>query len=547
MGQPGNLDNGREAFARRAWAEAFTALASADAAEPLDLDDLEQLTQAAALCGRVPDALRLLERVYQTRLDLSDELGAARTAFWLGMRLFSLGEPARASGWIARAERLTEAKDCVERGYLLLPAIRRLERSGDVAAAEAAAAEAVAIGDRFRDPDLSAFARSLQGAVLVRGGKVAAGLAMLDEAMLAVTSGTLSPIITGLAYCTSIAGCHRVYALERGREWTAAMTSWCTSQPQLVAFAGMCLVHRSEILQLGGAWGDAIGEARRVAEAQAIADPEAMGDACYQQAEIHRLRGEVADAERAYRAASEHGREPHPGLSLLWHRTGRSDAAAGALRRALRATTQPLERAQFLPAHVEIAIAAGAVDEAAASCRELEEIAARFGTDVLGAIAAHARGAVELAGGRAAEALEPLRRAFGVWQQLAAPYLAARVRLLIARACGALGDDETARLELGLAREVFERLGAGPDVAALDASPGKAPAAAAGAPAPAGLTARELQVLRLVATGKTNKVIAKELFLSEKTVDRHVSNIFTKIDVASRAAATAYAYEHHLL
>jgi DNA-binding CsgD family transcriptional regulator len=545
-GGPGaaRLEEGRAAFDRRAWDEAYQAFVAADAGAPLAADDLDRFSLAAALTGRVPDALRLLERLYQVHLDAGEEVPAARAAFWLGLRLSSLGEMARAGGWLARSERLVSGKDCVERGYLLVPSFHRHVRSGDEGAAQAAVTEAIAIGDRFGDADLSAFARSLQGAALVRGGQVHQGLALLDEAMVAATSGALSPIVTGLTYCTSIGGCQQIYALERGREWTAALTAWCAAQPQLVAFGGKCLVHRSEIMQLGGAWGDAIGEARRVSAAHALADVGAAGDACYQEAEIHRLRGEVAEAERAYRAASERGREPHPGLALLWLRTGRADAAAGALRRVLLATSRPLLRAQYLPAHVEAALAVGAVGEAAASCRELEEIAARYGTEVLGAMAAHARGAVDLAEGRSAPALEPLRRAFRVWQQLGAPYLAARVRPLIARACRALGDDETALLELGLARDVFERLGAAHDLAALDV-----PAAAQGtsAPPPAGLTARELQVLRLVATGKTNKAIARELFLSEKTVDRHVSNIFLKIEVGSRAAATAYAYEHHLV
>lgn len=537
-----DLESGREACARRAWAEAYTALAAADAAGPLPIEDLERLASSAGLSGRVAEALRGLERLYEARLENGEELAAARAAFWLGMRLFSIGEPARGGGWIARAQRLVEGRDCVERGYLLLIAIRGHERNGDHAAAEAAAADAVAIGDRFREVDLSAFARSLQGSALVRNGRVEAGLALLDEAMVAATSGALSPVVTGLTYCNSISGCQQIYELDRGREWTAALTAWCESQPQLVAFTGKCLVHRSEIMQLGGAWGDAIGEARRVADPAQQADPEAVGDAFYQQAEIHRLRGEIAEAERTYRAASERGREPHPGLSLLWLRAGRTDAAASALRRVLGATVEPLRRAQFLPAQVEIALAAGAFEEAGAGCRELEEIAARFGTEVLGAMAAHARGAVELSEGRAQAALEPLRKAFHVWQQLGAPYLAARVRLLVGRACRACDDGDTAKLELELAREVFERLGAAADVAGPDGPAGQ-PAAAA----PAGLTAREIQVLRLVATGKTNKLIAKELFLSEKTVDRHVSNIFVKIDVASRAAATAYAYERHLV
>ena len=539
------LERGRAALGRRAWSEAYEAFGAAAAgteAEALGVADLEAFALAAAMVGLVDEQLRLLERVYEAGLRRGEELAAARGAFWLGMRLFSVGEPARGSAWMARAHRLVEGKDCAERGYLLLPAMRRLEAAGDVAGAAAAVAEAEALGDRFGDADLSAFARSFHGRLLLRQGRVEEGLALLDEAMLAATSGGLSPVVTGLTYCACIAACHQIFALDRGREWTAALAAWCEAQPQLATFTGQCRVHRSELLVLGGAWPDAIVEAEHVARTVRSPDPGAVGDAHYQRAEIHRLRGEADEAERAYRAASERGREPHPGLALVWLASGRGDAAASAVRRLLGALTEPLARAQLLPAAIEIMLATGAGEEAAAACHDLEAIAARFGTDVLGAMAAHARGAVELAAGRAAAAVEPLRRSLGIWQRLAAPYLAARVRALLAQTCQALGDEETAHLERALAREVFERLGAAPDVRAVDEA-GGAPAAEV----PGRLTTRELQVLRLVATGKTNKAIARELFVSEKTVDRHVSNIFTKLDVGSRAAATAYAYEHRLL
>jgi DNA-binding CsgD family transcriptional regulator len=352
--------------------------------------------------------------------------------------------------------------------------------------------------------------------------------------MLAATAGELSPVVTGLIYCSVIAICHQVYALDRAREWTSALAQWCQGQPQLVSFAGACLVHRSEILQLGGGWGEAIEEARRATER--ISRPMDRAAASYQEAEIHRLRGELGGAEEAYRRASQLGREPQPGLALLRLAQGDREAAATAIRRVVAATTDRLERARFLPALVEILLATGDLEEARRGCQELEEIAGWVKSEGLGAMAAHARGALLLAQGDAPAALDPLRRAFTVWQKLEAPYPAARVRVLLAKACGALGDREGARLELDAAREAFRALGAASDLAALD-----------GSPRGHGLTARELQVLRLVSSGKTNKAIARELSLSEKTVDRHVSNIFNKLAVSSRAAATAYAYQHKLV
>jgi DNA-binding CsgD family transcriptional regulator len=518
----------------------------ADARAPLPAPDLELFAWAAALIGRDDDFLRLMDRLYQEHLDRGHEARAARCAFWAGQRLSILREPGRAGGWLARAERLTVNKDCVERGYLLLAVVRQNQVSGDFDAAGVAAAEAAAIADRFRDPDLGAFARALQGNMLLRLGQVERGLALVDEAMVAVTSGELNPVLTGLIYCISIAGCSQVYVMDRAREWTAALATWCDAQPDLVPFHGTCLVHRAELMQFGGAWREAIAEAQRASERVAAkVDPETAADSLYQQAEVHRLRGDFQAAERAYRGASELGREAQPGLALLRLSQGRAADAVAAMRRVLRATNHRLRRARLLPAYVEIALAAGEGEEARRACDELGAIAADVGTDVLGAMAAHARGAVELADGHVEAALEPLRRAFHVWHGVGAPYIAARVRVLLARACRALGDRDTATLELDLAREVFERLGAAPDIAALAALEARDKREGRGARK--GLSPRELEVLRLVASGKTNRVIARELCLSEKTIDRHVSNIFAKTNVASRAAATAYAYQHGLV
>jgi DNA-binding NarL/FixJ family response regulator len=542
-----DIERAREAYARRAWLDAYRGFTRADATAPLDVDDLEHLAFAAMLTAHDDEGLRVWERIHQARLEASDAIGAARAAFWVGLRLSSVGEMGRASGWLGRAQRLVEeaGAECAVKGYLLIPSMWRNLAMGEWDAAASDAANAIAIGERCRDGDLVALARHFQGRTLVLRGRIAEGLPLLDEAMVAVTAGEVTPVFAGLLYCSVISCCQRVYELQRAREWTSALSSWCEGQPQLVTFAGACLVHRSEIMQLSGEWLEALDEARRASERYTRKfDRDIAGGAAYQEAEIHRLRGELAEAENAYRRASELGKDPQPGLALLRLAQDREEAAGSAIRRVMGTTQEPVQRAALLPACVEIMLATGAIDEARAACGELEVTAKRIGTDVVAAMASHARGAVLLADGDATGAVEPLRRAFEIWQKIGAPYIAARIRVLLAKAYRALGDDDATTLELDAAKRVFEKLGAAPELARV-ATLAKAPATSAQKHDV--LTPRELEVLRLVAQGRTNKSIAKELFLSEKTVDRHVSNIFAKVNVSSRAAATAYAYQNKLV
>jgi DNA-binding CsgD family transcriptional regulator len=539
------LERGRQAYVGRRWLDAYESLSQADQTAPLRAEELELLATSACMLGRDQDYLDVLERAHHAHLDAGDALPAARCAFWVGTHLAIRGEMGGATGWLGRARRLIELqeRDCVERGYLLVPQMMGQEEAGDYEAAHATAVEAARIGERFGDRDLLALALHEQGRVLAKQGRVAAGLELLDEAMVAVIAGELSPIVTGLIYCSVIEGCHQVYELRRAGEWTAALTRWCEEQPDMVSFTGRCLVHRAEIMQLHGAWPEALGEAQRAGQrfAQAL-NQVAAGEASYRRGEIHRLRGELVPAEEAYREASRRGWEPQPGLALLRLAQGDEHAAAAAIRRVVGETTEPLARAGLLTVHVGIMLAVGDAEEARSACRELEEISEDFQGGMLGAMVSHARGAVALADGDAWAALVALRCACHVWQELGAPYECARARVLVGLACRALGDEDTAALELAAARGVFEQVGAAPDLARVDALVPRAPGRAVH-----GLTARELQVLRLVAAGETNKAIAASLVLSERTVDRHVSNIFAKLRVATRAAATAYAYEHRLV
>jgi ATP/maltotriose-dependent transcriptional regulator MalT len=524
--------------------DAYKSLSHADQMSLLGAADLELLATSAYMIGR-DEFLGYLERAHHAYLDAGEAMRAVRCAFWVGINLALRGETSRATGWLGRAQRLVEREEgeCVERGYLLVPVVLRHEAIGDLETAYAGAASAAEIAERFGDADLLALAVHEQGLILVNQGRVEEGLRLVDEAMVAVTAGELSPIVTGIVYCSVISGCQEVYALRRAQEWTEALTQWCEEQPDMVAFSGRCLVHRAEIMELHGAWRNALEEARRARRrCEQGKNQSAAARAFYLQGEVHRLQGRFSAAEEAYRDASRYGWEPQPGLALLRLAQGNDDAAAAAVRRVVGETTRPLKRARLLPAYAEIMLAVGDVEEARSACRELGEISARYESGMLGAMVAQAQGALDLAKGDAQAALFALRRAWQVWQELEVPYEVARVRVLLGMACRALGDDDTATLELETARDVFAQLGAAPDLARLDSLARRAPSVDVH-----GLTARELQVLRLVAAGETNRAIASELILSERTVDRHVSNIFAKLDVSSRAAATAYAYKHQLV
>jgi DNA-binding CsgD family transcriptional regulator/tetratricopeptide (TPR) repeat protein len=538
------LERGRESYRRRAFRDAYDALCRADQECSLAADDLERLAMAAYQIGRDDEFLRALDRAHHIALEAGERARAARFAFWLGLHLMLRGEAAPANGWLGRAKRLlrNEPRDCVEAGYLHLPEAEQHLALGECQAAYASAARAAEIGDSFGDADLTACARHIQGRALMEQGQMGRGLALLDEAMVAVTASELSPLMTGLIYCSVIDACQRVYAIGRAREWTSAMARWCAEQPQMLAFSGICSVHRVQILQLQGNWQDALDEARTVCErfSRGIS-PAPAGAASYQQGEVHRLRGDFAAAEEAYAQANLWGCEPQPGLALLRLAQGRSEVAVAAMRRVLSATTDRLARTKFLPAHIEIALANHDVEEARRACLELEQVADVCDSDVVRAMAAQSRGAVELAEGDAQSAIVSLRCARLLWEQLQAPYPAARVRELTGLACRALGDEDGERLELAAARAVFERMDATPDLARV-AAVGRRPSGPAH-----GLTPREVTILRLVAAGKTNKIIARELSLSEKTVERHIGNIFAKLAVPTRAAATAYAYEHRLV
>lgn len=544
MTRIGELGEARASFARRSWGDAHQKFARADAAKPLDLDDLEKLAYTAYLTGLEEESTLAWTRAHHEAIRCNDPQRAARNAILVGAGLMFRGETAPAMGWFARGGRVLEGcGDCAERAWLLIWNAYAQMWGGDPEAAQTAFAESVTVGQRFNDSDLATMSRLGQGMCLIMQGQGHAGLALLDEAMVGVTSGEVSPIYAGIAYCTVILGCSEVFDLRRARQWTTALTRWCDSQSDLVPFRGNCLVHRCELMQLEGAWTDALEAARQACNL--LSGPviwDTLGSAYYQLGELQRLRGEFAEAENSYRKASEAGRPPEPGLALLRLTQGRIDVAAGILRRGLDEAQEPFVRFRVLPAYVEAMVALGDVASARAGADELGRIAESLDAPYLRAVAGSAVGAVLLAEGDPRSALRTLRVAASAWRELDAPYEAARVQVLIGLACHALGDPETSAMELDGARKAFAQLGARPDIERLDALM-RGPYGRT----PGGLTRREVEVLRLLASGKTNRAIARELGLSERTAARHVHNIFIKIGVPSRAAATAYAYENGVI
>jgi ATP/maltotriose-dependent transcriptional regulator MalT len=528
----------RDAFARRAWKEAYAGFRAADEVHAqLDAGDLERFAVCAYIVGEYEASADAWTRAHSAWLRAGDARRAARCTFWLVLDLLTRGERAQARGWLARTQHLLEnaAGGSAEEGLLLALTARLRIAEKNVDGAQEAAARASHLARRFDDSELRVFSRLCLAQVMAARGDAAAATALFDEIMVAVTVGDVSPIGVGTVYCAVIEGCHALLDLGRAREWTEALSRWCEAQPDLVAFRGKCLVYRVELLRLGGAWSDATAEAERACAWR-------TGAAFYQLAELHRLQGKFVEADLAYRRASECGHPLEPGLPLLRMAQGQRSAAQAAIRRAVGEPQPPHRRVAVLAACVEIMIDASDLQAARGAASELAAMTTRCDARYLQALSAQATGAVLLAEGDAAGAVTLLRQAWMDWQDIDAPWEAARVRVLLGMACRALGDSETAHLEFDAAQRVFERLGAAPDLARVSALQGSR--AVTGDRT---LTARERQVLELIARGLTNRAIANALTISDRTVDRHVSNILTKLDLRSRSAATAYAYERGLV
>jgi DNA-binding NarL/FixJ family response regulator len=532
---------GRDLARRRAWSEAASTFADADARHPLAPGDLEELAVAAFMCGRDDLALASMARAHEGYAAAGTGARAARCAFWLGVWLVERGERAPANGWFVRAQRTLATAPAPEQGLLLVPVALRRAAAGDFDGALAAFEEAERIGERFHDQDLVTLARQGRGRALLHLGRAGEAFDQLDEAMLAVTHAGVSPLVVGIVFCSVLDACREVGDVRRAQEWTAALVSWCDDQPDLVPFRGPCLVHRAEVLRHAGDWDHAMSDSERAC-AWLVGPPPrpGLGAAFAQRADLLRLRGEFDAAEEAYRQARARGADVQPGAALLEVARGRAGDALRALEHDLAVAQDPVRRARLLPAYVEAAVAAGRTEGAQDAAAEVARLADLLRTPLLAALADYTLGIVELAAGDASGARAHARAAAAAFAGIDLPYEAARCGLLEARACTTLDDPATAGRALQGARDAFARLGAAAalaEVAALERDRRASPH---------GLTERETEVLRAVATGASNKVVAARLGISERTVERHLSNVFAKLGVRSRTEAAAYAFAHDL-
>ena len=528
------LREARTAYAERAWRRAYDAFAAAESEAPLDAEDFDRFAVTAHLLARMPDYFAIRERAYTSLLQRGQPLAAAEAALWLGTQKLVQGDLAEGGGWIARAARIVadDGTDSRAAAFLSVSSAFEAAAGGDLEGAARIAEECVRAARRLGAEQYAALSIHQQGLFLLAAGHTDEGLACLDEAMLGVASGACSAMVEGIIYCGVIQGCWSVYELTRAQQWTAAMTQWVTAQPDMDNFTGECKVRRAELKQFNGRWPEALDELGAVG----LAEPDqwASGRAASVRGDIDRLLGKFDSAEEYFTLAAKLGEDPQPGLALLRLARGSVQAAAAMARRSLAETRQTGKRIQVLAAATEILLAVGATDEAEDTAAELRDLAAATRSPVVVSLGQLAQASVLLSRGTPADALPLLREALAVWVRSRAPYEEARTRVLLAEACRALGDRESADREVDTAREIFQDLEAMPDLARLTGSDEL-------------LTPRELEVLRLLATGATNKAIAENLVLSERTVDRHVSNIFGKLGVSSRAAATAYAFERQLV
>lgn len=527
----------RDAHRRHDWRTAYTLFAELRTTTLLATDDLRSLGEAAWWLGLIRETLEICEEAHQRYVEENRIEQAAMVAIDSGFHWFLRGQPDIGSGWINRARRLLEdLPPCVGHGFLVWIEANERAATGDPDGAVAQVPRLVRMASDLDAPVLASLGLALEGELLVRQGDTERGFALLDEAMLPVLAGRVPPDMAGSLYCQLMSLCHHLADVPRARRWTETTESWAESFASAVMFVGICRIHRSQLLRLAGAWDDAARASALAAEELADLNAEAVAEAQFELGEIHRLRGDHAAARRCYEAATALGRDPEPGASLLLLAEGRTEDANAALRRRLAEVDDPFIRARLLRAQVDAGFVRGDVSAVAAAADELAAIADTFRTPGFKAWAGTARGTRLILGGEPQAALVELRTALACSVSMGATYDVAVCRLLVARALEESGD-AAADAERTTALAALASLGAA-------VPPGwETPPTS---PLPGGLTPREAEILLAVTEGLTNREVAARLVISEKTVARHLANVYLKIEVGSRTAAAAWARRHGL-
>jgi DNA-binding NarL/FixJ family response regulator len=507
------------------------------ARDGLSTTDLGLLAEAAWWIGNGPESIEVSEDLYHRLVAEGRTELAADCALRLSLLWVVRGDVPVGTAWLSRARRVIAGLPRgVLHGYLLyLDQALDLDLTGDADAAEAAAGQIAELADELGDPTLRSFALALRGMAAVRRGGTREGFSDLDEAMLPVVAGQVDALWSGDLYCTVVHLCDELGDLARMRAWTESMARWAEPQGRTFMYAHVTRVHELQLLVAEGSW--EVVEAELGAHSADLVGAHGWlaGEGYYTLGEVRRLRGDAAGAASAYATARSLGHDALPGAALLVRDRGRPADALAALRVGLADATR-LGRARMLLAAVDLALAEGEPGYARTLVAELEDTAAWFGTPGLRARADQGRATLLMAEGRPADATPLLERAAEVYREQRHRYAIASVHEALSHAHRAAGDADRADAAAATALAIYRRLGAAPDVTRL----------VTGRDRPNGLTDREVEVLTAVAAGATNREVAIALVISEKTVGRHLANIFTKIDVRTRTAAAAWAREHDL-
>ena len=523
------LDRARTAYRSGDWATAREAFEAARRDVAATGADLRALASCEWWLGRQEAGLAHLEAAFRALTDEGDAMGAAEAALVVSLVRLNRGEMTVGIAWLRRARRVL-ADLPAGRGHayeVYLTASMDLDDTGALWSADSVS-RMRELADTLRQPAVSALNAVMAGMHAIRAGRTVEGFAQLDEAMLCVVSDELDAEWGGDVLCTTIHVCHELADFRRMADWTRATEAWCAARGAHVVYAGVCRVHRLELQSASGEWDAAEAALQRACEDLGSDHPWVAGEGWNQLGEIRRLRGDAAGAREAYRRASEAGVDPVPGEALLVLAEGDTERAA-AMIAAMLETRDRVGRARLLRPAIEIALAGGRSLQAEQLLDELENDARAFGSDGFQAWAAHARGMILIHAGDAAGSIGRLHEALDRFRRLGQPWEQANVLCWLATAQELRGEQALAAQLREQAGAIFDRLGAPPVVV-------RSAAAEDGGP----LTSREREIVELVAQGKANRQIADELFISEKTVSRHLANIYVKLDVGSRTAAAAW-------